>query len=140
MHSLDPAEAYRRLVRKVYHGNFALCDQFVAADFVLHVPGVSDGTYRGPEGLRTVLQGAWAPFSSLTFRIVVGPIVQGNLLAARWLAVGVYAGGFPGAKVAPGTSVQFGGHDFFRFGDGLFVEYWGGADEGHVMNQLGMFS
>ena len=44
----------------------------------------------------------------------------------------------PGAKAPAGTPVHFGGHDFLRFRDGRFVEYWGGADDGHVMSQLGM--
>ncbi|MGO9039739.1 MAG: ester cyclase [Steroidobacteraceae bacterium] len=140
MQSFEPAEAYRHLVRDVYHGDFALVDRFVAADLRMHLPGVPHGTHSGPMGFRAVLEAVWAPFSSLTFAIAVGPIVQWDLLAARWRAVGVYAGDFPGASAAPGTHVQFGGHDFFRFSDGLFVEYWGGVDDSHLMNQLGMVS
>ena len=140
MQEFDPAEAYRHLVRDVYHGDFALVDRFVATDLQIHLPGVPPGTHSGPVGFRAVLEAVWAPFSSLTFAIAVGPIVQWDLLAARWHAIGVYAGDFPGATAAPGTHVQFGGHDFFRFSDGLFVEYWGGADDSHLMNQLGMVS
>ncbi len=140
MQSFEPAEAYRHLVRDVYHGDFALVERFVAPDLRMHLPGVPHGTHSGPMGFRAVLEAVWAPFSSLTFAIAVGPIVQWDLLAARWRAVGVYAGDFPGASAAPGTHVQFGGHDFLRFSDGLFVEYWGGVDDSHLMNQLGIVS
>ncbi len=94
---------------------------------------------RGPQGVRALLTGARSPFSSLVFRLAVGPVVQGDLLAARWIAEGVYGGGFQGAKAPAGTAVSFGGHDFLRFRDGYFVEYWGGADDAHLMSQLGMF-
>jgi predicted ester cyclase len=140
MQEIDPADAYRHLVRDAYHGDFALVDRFVAPDLQIHLSGVPQSTDSTPTGFRAVLEAVWAPFSSLTFSIAVGPIVERDLLAARWQAVGVYAGDFPGAKALPGTHVQFGGHDFFRFSNGLFVEYWGGVDDSHLMNQLGMDS
>jgi len=139
MKTFDPVDAYRQFLERLCNGDFDLAETLVSADCVFHVAGAADSTYRGPMGLRTLLQGARSPFSSLTFRLALGPLVQGDWLAARWSAEGVYGGGFPGAPAPPGTAVAFGGHDFLRFQDGRFVEYWGGADDAHLMTQLGMF-
>jgi predicted ester cyclase len=140
MAPFDPATAYRRFLEECCNGDYGLAGTLVSDDCVLHVAGVPDSRYRGPAGLTAILEGARAPFSSLTFRIAVGPVIENEWVAARWSADGIYAGGFPGAKAPAGTRVAFGGHDFLRHRDGRFVEYWGGADDGHVMQQLGMFS
>jgi predicted ester cyclase len=133
-----PLAAYQKFLEEFCNGRFELADELVSADFLIHVAGGASMAMLGPDGLRALLRGARSPFSSLIFRIDVGPLVQGDLVAARWWADGIYAGGFPGAKAPAGTPVHFGGHDFLRFRDGRFVEYWGGADDGHVMSQLGM--
>lgn len=138
MKPFDAAAAYRTFITDFCNGEFTLADTLVSPDCLIHVAGAPDSAYLGPDGFRALLQGTRAPFSSLTFSIAVGPIVQGNLLAARWHAHGIYAGGLAGAKAPPGTRVEFGGHDFLRFHGHVFVEYWGGADDGHLMSQLGM--
>ena len=138
MLDLVPEQLYRRLLEQVYNGDLSLIQDLVSADFQLHIPGVASGTYHGPAGLRTLIQAARAPFSSLVFRLDVGPITQGDLIAARWRATGYYAGGFPGATVPAGTQVTFGGHDFLRFKARHFTHYWGGADDLHLMSQLGL--
>ena len=139
MTTFDPVAAYRRFLVEVCNGDFDLAEVLVSADCVFHIAGAPESAYRGSSGVRALLEGARSPFSSLTFRLAVGPVVQGDLLAARWVAEGVYGGGFPGATAPAGTAVAFGGHDFVRFRDGRFVEYWGGADDAHLMTQLGMF-
>lgn len=50
----------------------------------------------------------------LVFELVVGPIVQGELVAARWVARGHHAQ----------RPVRFHGHDILRRGRDEFVEYW----------------
>src|SRR5450631_3553675 len=96
MKSFDAAAAYRLYIADFCNGEFALANALVSADCRIHVAGVPDSAYRGADGLRALVHAARAPFASLTFRIAVGPIVQGDLLAARWNADGIYAGGLPG--------------------------------------------
>ena len=103
------------------------------------IPGAPAGCYRGPDGLRALIGGARAPFTTLRFQIVLGPIIADDLLAARWRADGIYGGGISAAKVPAGTAISFGGHDFLRFRDDRFIEFWGGADDSHLMSQLGLF-
>jgi hypothetical protein len=63
-----------------------------------------------------------APFSGLTFAIEVGPLVDADLVAARWAGRGCYAGGIPGAEAPPGVEVTFGGIDILRAApDGSFA-------------------
>jgi len=78
-----------------------------------------------------------APFSELTCSIEVGPIVEGDMIAARWTARGRYAGGIPGATVPEGTEVAFGGIDIMRVRDGRLAEYWVSSDGLALMQQLG---
>lgn len=139
MTTFDPVTAYHQFLVELCNGDFALADGLVSADCVFHLAGAAGSAHRGPAGVRALLQGARAPFSSLTFRLAVGPVVQGDLLAARWLADGVYDGSLPRSKAPAGTAVSFGGHDFLRFREERFVEYWGGADDAHLMTQLGLF-
>ncbi|MGW3174413.1 ester cyclase [Streptomyces sp. NPDC001153] len=54
----------------------------------------------------------------------------------RWTATGTYAGGFPGAKAQPGTTVTFTGTDTLRVNDGKFVEYWLNSDTLQLLTQL----
>ncbi len=72
------------------------------------------------------------------YRQLVEELYNGDLLAARWRAEGIYGGGIPGAKAPAGTAISFGGRDFLRFREDRFVEFWGGADDSHLMSQLGL--
>ena len=50
----------------------------------------------------------------------VGPFVEGELLAARWIGTGAMADG----------PKRFTGNDILRFANGRFVEYWTGTSDG----------
>ena len=139
MAAWDVRTAYRQLVEELYNGDLTLAEALVSADFRLNIPGAPAGCYRGPDGLRALIGGARAPFTTLRFQIVLGPIIADDLLAARWRADGIYGGGISAAKVPAGTASSFGGHDFLRFRDDRFIEFWGGADDSHLMSQLGLF-
>jgi predicted ester cyclase len=84
-----------------------------------------------------MVQEGHAPFDDLTFEIEVGPVVDGDLVAARWAGRGRYKGGIPGATAAAGTPVAFGGIDLLRARDGRFAEYWVSSDGLQLMAQLG---
>ena len=78
-----------------------------------------------------------APFDGLTFEIEVGPVVEGDLVAARWAGRGRYQGGMPGATAAAGTPVAFGGIDLLRARGDRFAEYWVSSDGLALMGRLG---
>ena len=69
-----------------------------------------------------------SPIEALTFALEVGPIVEGDMLAARWSGRGTYAGGIPGTSAPAGTEVWFGGIDIMRIEDGRLAEYWVSSD------------
>jgi predicted ester cyclase len=117
-----------------------VAEQILTPDFVIHqaraAPGGSEDV-RGPQAAVELVRMGRAPFSELTIALEVGPIVEGDMVAARWSARVVYASGLPGATAAPGTVVTFGGIDILRVQDGRFAEYWVSSDGLALMGQLG---
>lgn len=123
---------YERWMR-MWNGELDLADELVAPTCVIHQP---PNDFRGPEGVRHMVEMGRAPFSEITFRVEVEPIVEGDRLAARWTSTGVYGGGMPGVSARPGTEATFGGIDIWRVKDGQIVEYWVSSDGLHLMAQL----
>jgi predicted ester cyclase len=79
-----------------------------------------------------------AAFSELKFAIEVGPIVQDEHIALRWIATGAYGGGFPGATAPVGAKIEFTGTDTLRVEDGKLAEYWLNSDVHVLLAQLGV--
>jgi ketosteroid isomerase-like protein len=136
----DNRRLYERWLLELWNGDESVAEEILADDFVVHQaraePGASEAV-RGPQaGLEMVRMGR-SPFSELVCAIEVGPIVEGDMVAARWTAVGAYAGGIPGATAATGTEVSFGGIDIMRVHDGKLAEYWVSSDGLALMGQLG---
>jgi predicted ester cyclase len=140
MTSDDPRRLYERWLLELWHGDEYVADEILADDFVIHQarsqPGESE-TVRGPRAGIEMVQMGRAPFSDLIFEIEVGPIVEGDMLAARWVGRGRYAGGMPGASAPDGTEVTFGGIDIMRVANGRLAEYWVSSDGISLMQQLG---
>jgi predicted ester cyclase len=136
----DPRRLYERWLLELWHGDASVAQEILAADFVVHQarsqPGEAEGI-RGPQAVAELMRMGRAPFSDLTFEIEVGPIVEGDMLAARWIGRGTYAGGIPGATARAGTKVTFGGIDIMRIEGGRFAEYWVSSDGLALMQQLG---
>jgi predicted ester cyclase len=136
----DHRRLYERWLLELWNGDEAVAEEILSEDFVIHQartePGESEAV-RGPQaGLQMVRMGR-APFSELTCAIEVGPIVEADMVAARWTARARYAGGIPGATAAEGTEVTFGGIDIMRVRDGRLAEYWVSSDGLALMAQLG---
>ena len=74
-----------------------------------------DREVQGREQLVALIAGTRAMFEELTFELQVGPLVDGDLVAARWSGAGRTAGGEESA---------FLGHDVLRLRDGRIAEYW----------------
>jgi predicted ester cyclase len=136
----DLRRLYDRWLLELWHGDKPVAAQIVAPDFVIHQargePGASEAQ-RGPDAAVELVRMGRAPFSELTFAVEVGPIVDGDMLAARWSGRGAYAGGIPGATAPPGTEVSFGGIDLMRIDGELIAEYWVSSDGLALMGQLG---
>jgi predicted ester cyclase len=136
----DLRRLYRRWMLELWNGDLAVAEEVVTADFVVHqarADGAASEALRGPEAIVRMVREGHAPFGDLTFDIVVGPVVEGDMVAARWTGRGRYRGGLPGATAPAGTPVAFGGIDLLRARDGRFAEYWVSSDGLQLMAQLG---
>ena len=131
---------YRRWMLELWNGDLAVATELVTDDFVIHqarADGAGSEERRGPEAVVQLVRDGHAPFDGLTFEIEVGPVVEGDLVAARWAGRGRYRGGMPGATAAAGTPVGFGGIDLLRVRGDRFAEYWVSSDGLALMAQLG---
>lgn len=140
----DVAERlYGRWLSELWNGDLDRLEEVAAGlvtpDFVGHWPG-RPALVRGVDALAATVRAGRLPFDPITFAVEVGPLSTGELVAARWVGRGAYAGGryaLPGATAPPGRSVEFHGHDLLRLADGRFAEYWVISEEDHLMAQLG---
>jgi predicted ester cyclase len=124
----------------LWNGDYTRARDCISPDFTVHAAllGGGDGSaVRGPEGLVAWIEQTRAVFTELVFDVDVGPITEDDLLAVRWLATGVYGGGFPGSTAPVGTPVRFTGTDTLRFRRGRIAEYWVNSDVHVLLAQLG---
>jgi predicted ester cyclase len=136
----DLRQLYRHWMLELWNGDLSVATEIVTGDFVVHqarADGASSEETRGPEAVVRMVREGHAPFDGLTFEIEVGPVVEGDMVAARWVGRGRYRGGLPGATAPAGTPVAFGGMDLLRARDGRFAEYWVSSDGLQLMAQLG---
>jgi len=140
MSASDLRQLYRRWMLELWNGDLAVATELVTDDFVIHqarADGAGSDERRGPEAVVQLVRDGHAPFDGLTFEIEVGPVVEGDLVAARWAGRGRYRGGMPGATAAAGTPVAFGGIDLLRARADRFAEYWVSSDGLALMGQPG---
>ncbi|MDP4508945.1 ester cyclase [Nonomuraea turcica] len=129
------AELYERWLLEMWNGDFKLAHDLVTPGFVGHWPGMD---VHGSDGLVEALRQGHAPFDDVKVTLDVGPIVDGDRVAARWTFSGAYRGGLPGASAAAGTWVAFSGHDILRADGDKFAEYWVISDAQTFNRQLGI--
>ncbi|MGW3108455.1 ester cyclase [Streptomyces sp. NPDC001100] len=123
----------------VWNGDTAKASGIISPDFRVHaalLDGTDGSSIRGVEGLVGLVDQIRSVFTDLRFDLEVGPLVDGRCVSARWVATGTYAGGFPGAKAAPGTVITYTGTDTLRMEHGKFAEYWLNADTLSLLQQL----
>ena len=104
---------YQRWINELWAGRPVAAD-VVSDDFVGHWP---DRDVHGRAELRAIIDETQKMFSDLTFAIEIGPLVDGDLVAGRWVGTGA----------TPDGPMRFTGNDILRFADGRFVEYWTGT-------------
>ena len=123
----------------LWNGDYTLAEQIVSPDVRVHaalMDGGDGSAVKGPSGMVDLIRQIRAAFPDLCFAVQVGPIVDGDHLAVRWVATGTYDGGFPGATAPLGTGVTFTGNDTLRVERGRIVEYWLNADTLLLVTQL----
>ena len=126
---------------ELWNGNLSLAAEIIAPTFVAHFApmGMSPAEVRGPEGLKQWIGGSMAAFTDYSFTTTVGPLVDGDSVAGRWVFRATYQGGMPGASpAAVGKRVEYAGMDLFRVEAGKIVEYWLCADILQLLQQVGM--
>ncbi len=126
---------------KLWNGNLAIADEIIAPNFVAHFApmGSSPSELRSPEGLKQWIGGSMAAFADYSFTTEVGPIVDEDKVAGRWIFRATYQGGMPGASpAAVGKQVEYAGMDLFRVEAGKIIEYWLCADILQLLQQVGM--
>jgi len=101
---------YQRWLDELWAG-YRIAGELVTPDFVGHWP-----TYdvRGPAGLQSAVDRTRMMFKELVFIVDVGPISDGDMMAARWIATGA-------GKNGP---ARFTGSDLLRIEGGKIAEYW----------------
>lgn len=131
----DPRRLYEQWLYQLWtSGEPETAARLVTPDFVGHWPGQD---VHGPADLASTVQQSLRLFSGVTTAIEVGPVVDGDLVAARWRFQGAYAGGIPGATVPVGTPITLRGADLLRYAGDRFQEYWVSSDALELMAALG---
>ena len=111
---MTPEKAlYERWINELWAGE-PVAGELVSDDFVGHWP---DREVNGLDELQAVVDETQKMFSNLTFVVEIEPLVDRDLVAARWVGTGATADG----------PARFTGNDILRFANGRFVEYWTGT-------------
>ncbi|MEV6559465.1 ester cyclase [Nocardia sp. NPDC051756] len=140
----DATLAHQRLLDgwlTIWNGDYSALNDIVAPEFALHASMLDGGdgsAVRGPDGLVGWVAQTRAAFTEMVFTVEVGPIIDRDQLAIRWIAVGTYGGGFPGATVPVGTAIRFTGTDILRIEQDLIAEYWVNSDVHVLLATLGV--
>ncbi|WP_084963256.1 ester cyclase [Thermoactinospora rubra] len=120
---MDVRDLYRRWLLELWNGDVGLAGELVTPDFTGHWPRLD---VHGPDELAAIVRQGHAPFTDVSVTLDVGPIVDGDLVAARWT--------FSGTR--DGRRVAFSGHDIVRVSDGKIAEYWVVSDTEGLAAQL----
>ncbi len=111
-----PKALYERWINELWAGE-PVAAEIVTDDFVGHWP---DREIHGPDELQAIVAETRTMFSELAFAIELGPLVDGDMVAGRWIGTGT-AGGNP---------MSFTGNDILRVEGDRFAEYWTGTAAG----------
>jgi hypothetical protein len=104
---------YHRWINELWAG-YRNAEELVSADFVGHWP---THDVHGPRALQTIIDNTRGTLRELFFVVDVGPFIEGDMVAARWIGTGSSANG----------PARFTGNDILRIANGKVVEYWAGT-------------
>ena len=115
---LKMAIRLKALYQDLYMPQFELWEHiWFPANWDEHWP---DRDVHGPVELQKRVDETRHMLTDLSFVIEVGPFLDGDLMAARWIGTGA-------TKERP---IRFTGNDILRFSGGRFTEYWTGTSAG----------
>lgn len=124
---------------ELWNGGIGLADEIISPDNRVHAAlfdGGDGSAVGGVSGMTQLVSQLRSLLPDLVFSVEVGPLIDGDHVAIRWVATGHYGGGMPGAGAPAGTAVTFRGTDILRLRAHLVVEYWFNADSLDLMGQL----
>lgn len=104
---------YKRWIHELWAGE-PVAEELVSDDFVGHWPARD---VRGAADLAALVADTHERLRELEFVTEVGPIIDGDMLAARWIGTGATDSG----------PVRYIGNDILRIRDDKIVEYWVGT-------------
>ncbi|OBB00447.1 polyketide cyclase [Mycobacteriaceae bacterium 1482268.1] len=113
----SPKALYERWITELWAAGEPVAAEIVTADFVGHWP---NREVRGPAELQEIVAETRNMLSELTFAIELGPLVDGDMVAGRWIGTGRSADG----------RMTFTGNDILRMEGDRFAEYWTGTSTG----------
>lgn len=122
---------------ELWNGDLAQVDEIVHEEIAVHRHPDPPIVATGRAGLVEWVTMTRSLFDGLRFTTEVGPVVDGDLVAGRWIAEARYLGGIPGGSAAPGTRVRFRGNDLWRAENGVVREYWLSDDLLDLLQQVG---
>ncbi len=133
--SQQNANLVRRAIEEIWNrGNYALLDQFVTDDLVIHA-ATPDQEIRGTDGVVRFYGMLRSAFPDLHFEIE-DQIAERDRVVTRWSASGTHEGNFQGIPPS-GKRITMTGIDIDRLVDGKVVECWPQVDELSLLQQLG---
>jgi steroid delta-isomerase-like uncharacterized protein len=126
----------RRAVEEIWNQQkYALLDEMVATDFVIH-GGASSADIHGAEGARQFFTMLHRAFPDIHFTIDE-QVAEGDRVVTHWTARGTHEGDFRGLP-ATGNRFKITAIDIDRIVDGKVVECWTNMDELGLLQQLGV--
>lgn len=136
----DPHALYRRWLPELWNADPSSMAEIAKEIFAPDVVGHwgPDQDYTGPETIAAKVREGVLMFDDIEVTLEHGPLVDGELVAARWTFAGRFRGGVPGFPAQAGASVRYPGMDLFRLSGDRFAEYWPLGDNLTLMRQLGI--
>lgn len=132
-------EEHKKLDRRLYEeawnrGNFAVIEQVVAPQFLLHDPAMPGIT--GIAGMKQYISTYRAAFPDLRFTLEA-QVAEGEFVVTRWTVFGTQRGPLPGVPPTGKTSTVT-GISIGRFVEGKLVETWVNWDTLGMLQKLGV--
>jgi len=114
----------RRFHMEIFQkGKFALADEILTPDFVLHNPVLPSELTKGPEGIKRFASGVVDSLTGYQFTHHEA-ISKGDKVLIRWTLTGILKRDFLGVS-ARNKSISVSGFDLFRISaDGKLAEMW----------------
>jgi SnoaL-like domain len=112
----SPRALYERWINELWAGK-PVAAEIVTNDVVGHWPDRQD---HGPDELQAIIAETRNMLADLTFAIELGPLIDGDMVAGRWIGRGRSDEGH----------MSFTGNDILRVEGNRFAEYWTGTSAG----------